>query len=242
MALNNMFQRPTEFNQRSVDNPATPAERAKEIWDAREGRLVTQAYNWRRATVLLGIVCVVLAVGLVWQSLKTQVIPYIVTVDKTTGEVQHAGAFTSNEYVPQEAEVKFFLTDFVKNARTIQLDPIVQQRTQAKAVAFLTKNSARKYLDVLNNENYKERRGSVTVTVHINTIQKVPESEASYQIRWTEEEYGIQSGAKKTNYMSGIFSYTMLPLENDEQLLTNPLGLFITGFDFSNDATQVNRK
>ena len=144
--------------------------------------------------------------------------------------------------MPQEAEIKFFLTDFVKNARTIQLDPVVQQRTQAKAMAFLTKNAARKFEDVKINENYHERRGNVTVSVHIISIQKVPESDSSYQIRWTEEEFGIQSGAKKITNMSGIFSYTMLPVQNDEQLLVNPLGLFISGFDFSNDASQVNRQ
>ena len=242
MAQSNKFQRPTEYNPRSTDNPTTPADRAREVWDSRVGKATVQAYNWRRATILLCVVCLVLACGLVWQSLKTQVIPYIVTVDKTTGEVQQAGAFTSNEYVPQEAEIKFFLTDFVKNARTIQLDPVVQQRTQAKAVAFLTKNAARKFEDVKINENYNERRGNVTVSVHIISIQKVPESDSSYQIRWTEEEFGIQSGTKKITNMSGIFSYTMLPVQNDEQLLVNPLGLFISGFDFSNDASQVNRK
>ena len=64
-------------------------------------------------------------------------------------------------------------------------------------------------------------------------------SETSYQVRWTEEEYGIRSGDKKTRNMSGVFSYTMLPVEG-EALQVNPLGLFIIGFDFSNDASQVN--
>ena len=58
-------------------------------------------------------------------------------------------------------------------------------------------------------------------------------------MRWTEEEFGITSGNKKVTNMSGIFSYTRLPVEK-EKLEINPLGLYITGFDFSNDASQVN--
>ena len=65
MASLNKFQRPEEFNPRSTDNPATPADRAREVWDARVGKATVQAYNWRRATILLCVVCLVLTCGLV---------------------------------------------------------------------------------------------------------------------------------------------------------------------------------
>lgn len=239
MSIQKMFRRPEKYNQSAGTNPATPAEKAAAVWDRRVGSAVTQAYNWRRATILMGIACLVLAGGLVVQSLKTQVIPYVVTVDKNTGEVEKAGAFTGADYTPGEAEKKYFITKFVLNARSVVLDPVAQTNDQREAVAYLTTNAANKYEMVKQNEKFDDKFGNCTVTPHIVSIQKVPDSETSYQVRWTEEEYGIRSGDKKTRNMSGVFSYTMLPVEGDA-LQVNPLGLFITGFDFSNDASQVN--
>ena len=237
-----MFHRPEKMNPQTVKNPATPAQRAEAVWDRRVGNAVTQAYNWRRATILFGCACVVLAGGLVVQSLKTQVIPYVVTVDKSTGEVEKAGAFVGQDYTPKEAEVKYFISNFIRNARSIQLDPVAQNQSQAMAQAFLTKNAASKYAAVQQNEGYANKFGKVTVTVQIKTIQQIPDSESSYQVRWTEEEFGIQSGAKNIVNKSGIFTYTIIPVKEEEQLLRNPLGLYISGFDFSNDASDVTKK
>ena len=72
MSIQKMFKRPEKYSQSGVKNPATPAEKAAAVWDRRVGSAVTQAYNWRRATILMGIACLVLAGGLVVQSLKTQ--------------------------------------------------------------------------------------------------------------------------------------------------------------------------
>lgn len=229
------------MNPQTVKNPATPAQRAEAVWDRRVGNAVTQAYNWRRATILCAFSCVVLAGGLVVQSLKTQVIPYVVTVDKQTGEVEKAGAFVGQDYTPKEAETKYFISNFIKNARSIQLDPVAQNQAQALAQAFLTKNAASKFAAVQQNEGYREKFGKVTVSVNIKTIQKIPDSDSSYQVRWTEEEFGIQSGTKKTTNMSGVFSYAIIPVKEEEQLLRNPLGLYISGFDFSNDVSEVSK-
>lgn len=238
----NNNKRPENFNARSHPNPMTPADKARAVWDERVGSVVTQSYNWRRIALILCGLCVAFGLGLLYLASMTKVIPYVVTVDKTTGEVHQAGAFVSNDYEPQEKEIRYFLVNFISNARTIQLDPIAQNRAQVKAYAYLTQNAARKYQDIQISEKYAEKVGNKTVSVNIVSVTKVPESSSSYQIRWTEEEYDIRTGGKDTSHMSGVFTYTMLPVESDEQLLLNPLGLFISGFDFTSDVSEVNRK
>ena len=111
-----LFNQQEKFNTEQHKNPATPAERAEAVWDRRIGSAVVQAYNWRRISLGLIVVCIVLAAGLVWQSMKTTVIPYVVTVNETTGEIKKAGAFVEADYTPQEAEIKYFIAEFVKNA------------------------------------------------------------------------------------------------------------------------------
>ena len=202
----NSFRRPETFNANTHPNPMTPADKARAVWDERVGSVVVQNYNWRRVSLILCVICLVLTLGLVYQSSMTKVIPYVVTVDKTTGEVGQAGAFVNNEYEPREAEIRYFLVNFISNARTIQLDPIAQNRAQTKAYAYLTENAARKYQQIQLAEKYVEKVGNITTSISIVSVAQVPETTSSYQIRWIEEEYDIQTGGKKNTHMSGVFT------------------------------------
>jgi len=238
MALNSLFNQKEKYNHTQTRNPSTPAERAEAVWDRRIGSAAVQAHNWRRISLGLIVVCVVLSGGLVVQSTKSRVVPYVVTVDKSTGEVTKAGAFVNEDYTPQESEIKYFIAEFVKNSRSIGYDPVAYNNMQLKAAHYLTTTAAQKYKQVLKPEMEK-RLGQYTVSVKNISVQKVPESDASYLVRWIEEAVRINSSEYQEIPMSGTFSYTKLPVK-DEDLLINPLGLYITGFDFVQDAAVVN--
>lgn len=232
-----LFGQREKFNQPTNPNPASPAERAAAVWDRRIGSAVVQAYNWRRISLGLIVTCIVLAGGLVWQSMKTTVVPYVVTVNETTGEIKKAGAFVEADYTPQEPEIKYFIAEFVKNARSIGYDPVVYANQQTKAMAYMTQNAAQKYKNKYSDQQSKV--GKTTIAVKDLSVQKVPESESTFLVRWTEEEVDIRSASFRDIPMSGTFSYTMLPVEEDN-ILNNPLGIYITGFDFIQDVSNVN--
>lgn len=232
-----LFNQQEKFNKETIQNPASPAERAEAVWDRRIGSAAVQAYNWRRISLGLIVVCVILAGGLVWQSMKTKVIPYVVTVNETTGEIKKAGAFVEAEYTPQEAEIKYFIAEFVKNARSIGYDPVVYNNQQEKAMSYMTQEAAQKYQSKYSD--HKQKVGKSTVAIKNISVQKVPESQASFLVRWIEEEVDISTSSYKDVPMSGTFSYTMLPVK-EENILYNPLGIYITGFDFIQDISSVN--
>lgn len=153
MALKS-FRQPEKFSD--TGRTLSPAEQARATIDARIGGVVVQNYNWRRIAIGLLVACIALSIGLTVQSLKSQIIPYVVTVDKATGEVEKAGAFVSQDYTPQEAEVRYFIGQFIQNARSIQLDPVQQEKMQGKAYAYLTQAAAQKYAAIQRNEGFKE--------------------------------------------------------------------------------------
>ena len=152
MALD-IFKQPEKYSD--TTRKLNPAEKARETVDRRIGSVSEQAYNWRRIALGLLIACIVLSIGLTIQSLKSRIIPYVVTVDKSTGEVEKAGSLIAQEYTPQEAEVRYFIGQFIQNARNLQLDPVQQDKMQAKAYSFLTEGAARKYETIQENEGFK---------------------------------------------------------------------------------------
>ena len=81
-----MFRRPSVRYSRTPQ-PATPYQKAAQVWDERIGAARLQAKNWRLMAFGSLILSAGLALGLVWQSLRGTVTPWVVQVDRL-GEVQ----------------------------------------------------------------------------------------------------------------------------------------------------------
>lgn len=233
-----MFTRPERYTD---VKPKSPAEKAQAAWDEREGAIVVRMANLRRTIILLCVVCVVLAGGLVAQSLKASVVPYIVEVDTQNGRVRNAGLLQEEGYTPKEAETRYFLNQFLLHIREIPLDPVVYRTNLKNAYAFLTRDAAAKMSAELKNEKLAEKFGAKTVQVQI--ISCLPmEGSSSWQIRWNEEEFTIGSGQKTVTPMSGIFMVTNITPKEEQVLDVNPLGIYVSDFNWAKDATTGNKK
>ena len=232
-----IFKRPEKFTNFEEE---TPAARAARKWDEREGEIVVQNYHLRMTAFGLMAVIVILAVGLVYKSLSSTVMPYVVEVDTTSGAVRNVGTVeSSRNYEPGEAVHKYFLAKFLKNIREIPLDPIVYKEHLNEAYGFLTKNAGYKLQTMLATEKNAERFGSETVQINISTVLPL-EGGHSYQIRWTEEIFTIGSGEKKVTPYSGIFTIQNIKSDDELQLAINPIGLYISDFSWSKDASATN--
>jgi type IV secretory pathway TrbF-like protein len=55
---------------------------ARREWDERYGDLVLGKRNWQITSAGLMLLSLILAVGIVWMSARTKVIPFVVEVDK----------------------------------------------------------------------------------------------------------------------------------------------------------------
>src|SRR3546814_1109051 len=74
----------------ATPSPATPYQRAAQVWDERIGSARVQARSWRwMAFGCLGLALVVVS-GLLWQLGRSTVTPYVVEVD-TLGQVRAVG-------------------------------------------------------------------------------------------------------------------------------------------------------
>jgi type IV secretion system protein VirB5 len=76
-----MFRRPNiRYGQTPIAE--TPYQRAAQVWDDRIGSARVQARNWRLAFFGSLMLSGGLAAGLVWETLRGSVVPWVVQVDK----------------------------------------------------------------------------------------------------------------------------------------------------------------
>jgi type IV secretion system protein TrbF len=204
----------------------TPYLRASQAWDERIGSARVQARNWRLCA--LGCVLVSLAAvgGLVYQSSKSQVVPYVVEVD-TQGQVRAVGP-AQMTYVPSQALVQKHVSDFVRDIRTLPNDPVVLRQQWQRAYGMVTPRGGA-LLTALNRDQAPESKlGKQMVTVAVE--RALPMSEHSYDVRWSETTFGAQGEPLGTTHRSGMLQVKACPPKTAEALHVNPLGVCIDTF------------
>ena len=73
--------RPKESQPRAQAEQYNPYLAARREWDERYGDQITRAKNWRTMAALSGLVSLLATSGLIWMSVRSHVVPFVVLVD-----------------------------------------------------------------------------------------------------------------------------------------------------------------
>ena len=120
--------------------PDTPYHRAGQLWDMRIGDARVQAKNWRLMALGGLFLTVGLSSALVWQSLQSRVVPYVVEVDRL-GQAQ-AVARADAEYRPTDPQIAWHLGRFITHIRARSLDAVLMRHNWLAAYDFATARGA----------------------------------------------------------------------------------------------------
>lgn len=212
--------------------PVTPYLKAKEIWDNRIGNARLQAFNWRRAFFgLLGI-CGLLVIGIIYQSTKSSVAPYIVEVGPG-GEVLAVTKAIQANRSPNDAEIKYFISKWIKDVRQVPLDVVVKKQAWIAAYGSMRQKAAMKMNEIVKKDDPMAKIGQETVSITPTVILKM--SDTTFQVRWTEDVFSKEGSPKETYRMSGLISVDFSKPTTEKDIIANPLGLYITDFSWSKE-------
>lgn len=227
-----MFRRSsTRYGQ--TPEPVTPYQRASQVWDDRIGSARVQAKNWRLAFFGCLTLSDGLAGGLVWQSARGTVVPWVVQVDKL-GEAQ-AVAPAQAGYQPSDPQIAFHLARFIENVRTIPADPIVLRQDWLRAYDFTTDKGALVLNDYARGNDPFAQAGKVQVAVDVSSVIRA--SPDSFRVAWTERRY--QDGAlADTARWSAILTIAIQTPRTPDGLRKNPLGVFVDALNWSKELSQ----
>jgi type IV secretion system protein TrbF len=210
--------------------PETPYQRAGQLWDERIGSARVQARNWRlMAFGCLGLTSA-LTSGLLWQSLQSRVVPYVVQVDRL-GEAK-AVAPAEAGYHPTDPQVAWFLGRLISDVRSLSLDPVLMRKNWLEAYDFTTKRGAVFLGDYARSADPFGHVGERTVSVQVTSVVRA--SDRSFQVKWIETAYerGAQAG---TSHWTAILTVVLKAPSSADELRRNPLGLYVDAIDWSRE-------
>jgi type IV secretory pathway TrbF-like protein len=134
-----MFKRST-VRYGKTPGPETPYQKAGQVWDERIGSARVQATNWRLAFFGALALSGGLAGGLVWQSARGTITPWVVQVDRL-GQAQ-AIAPAVADYQPTDPQIAWHLARFIDEVRSIPADPVVLRQDWLDAYNYVTDKGA----------------------------------------------------------------------------------------------------
>ncbi|MBE1526815.1 type IV secretion system protein VirB5 [Sphingopyxis sp. OAS728] len=210
--------------------PGTPYQRAGQLWDDRIGSARVQARNWRLMAFGGLVLTVGLSSALVWQSMQSRVVPYVVEVDKL-GQAQ-AVTPADGAYRPTDPQIAWHLGRFITHVRARSLDPVLMREHWLSAYDFATERGALFLGEYARASNPFAEVGRRTVSVQVTSVVRA--SDDSFRINWTEQAYerGSLSG---TSRWTAVVTIKLEPPRSAEVLRKNPLGLYIDAIDWSRE-------
>ncbi len=195
-----MFRRPT-VRYGATPEPETPYQRAGQVWDERIGSARVQAMNWRLAFFAMLALSGGLAAGLVWQSARGTVTPWVVQVDRL-GQAQ-AEAPAVADYRPTDPQIAWHLARFIEEVRGIPADPVVLRQDWLEAYNYVTDKGALALNDYARTNDPFSKIGKAQVAVDVSSVIRA--SDDSFRVEWIERHY-VDDALAATERWSAILT------------------------------------
>lgn len=212
--------------------PTTPYQRAAQVWDDRIGSARVQAKNWRIAALGALSLAFLLAGALVWRTTQSFVTPYVIELSE--GGTARAIGPATERYNPSDAQIAFHLAEFIKNTRSVSIDPIIVRQNWMKAYAYATDRAAQTLNTYAREHDPFSEVGRRSVAVNVASVVRA--SDDSFTVRWRETAFrnGAETG---TSTHTATLSIIIDPPTDVETIHRNPLGLYVHGLNWSEDLT-----
>jgi len=179
------------------------------------------------------IVSAGLAGGLVWQSARGAVVPWVVQVDKL-GEAQAVAPAVADDQ-PSDAQIAWYLARFIEEVRSLPADPIIVRQNWLRAYDFTTTAGAAALNDYARADDPFAKVGRQQIAVDVSSVIRA--SPSSFRVAWVQRRY--QDGAlAATERWTAILSVVIQSPHDADRLRKNPLGIYVTAINWSKELSQ----
>ena len=194
--------------------------------------------------VVVAVLSFLLSIGItIYAVSQPDSIPVLVTMNDF-GETQYIGPVSKKNYqnfnVPEVA-VQAQVKEFVNLMNTLSTDKTVMKKSVNKTYHLLTSTTASKYSTLVKEDNPFKDFGSRTKEVLFQT-EPLKISGDTYQVDFQVVTRQLSGQMMSNESFRAVITVKMLQ-PSDEDIKDNPLGIYITAFDFKPiDTKALNTK
>jgi type IV secretion system protein TrbF len=204
---------------------SNPSVEARREWNDRYLDLV-RARRWWQITAVAELVLMgVLSGGLVALSLQHKTVPDVVDVDALGA----ATAVKPADAAPRPTDdriMRYQLVAFIRGARTVMTERAAMKRTLDQVYAY-ARGPARAFLDDHYRANNPfEVAKTYTVLPAVTSLLQL--SDRSWQVRWSEEQRGLDGVLLGRSQWEAVLSVETVPPTKADAIQANPFGLYVT--------------
>ena len=218
-------------SQAAVNEIYNPYLEARREWDERYGEFITRARNWRTVAVLCAFVALLGTAGVVWLSVRSQVVPFVVLIDSLGRPV--ASGLAEQTSVGDDRLRRAVIQQWLENVRMVTTDGISQRRAIDRVYAQIASGtSAQTFIsDYYRNDPPFKRAQTGTVAVDVKSV--LPTSDRTFEVDWIETSRDLYGNVNSTDHWKGTFSVALNPPSDERQARINPLGMYVTAASWS---------
>lgn len=214
-----------------LDSGTNPYLNAKAEWLERYGDYIAQKRNWQIVAILSLVITLVCVVFLGYIGSLNKLIPYVIEVDKL-GNTAKIG-IVQNIDLKNTNVIKYSLNTFIYDWRTVWGNANTQRKFIFDAYNYIEPNSKAFYFlnESYKNNNPFELSSKQNVRIKIKSI--LPQNISTWQVEWEEITTNlIEEKISDVSYR-GFFQIKQIPPTTEEEILKNPLGIFITDINYA---------
>ena len=224
-----MFRRPI-VRYGATPEPETPYQRAGQVWDDRIGSARVQAKNCRLAFFAMLALSGGLSAGLVWQSARGTITPWVVQVDRL-GQAQTVAPAVA-DYRPTDPQIAWHLARFIEEVRSIPDDPVVLRQNWLEAYNYVTDKGALALNDYARTNDPFSKIGKAQTSVDVSSVIRA--SNDSFRVEWVERHY-VDDALAATERWSAILTIVVQTPTDADRLKKNPLGVYVHSLNWSKE-------
>lgn len=207
------------------DYEETAAHRA---WDFQVERAHNGLLFWRSATLLSLALLTICFFFTIAHISKPKMIPYVVEIG-ADGSARFKGLLESQKITLNDAHIRHSLTNFISKARIVSVDPVATKRN-LRDIYFFATEAAQKVISAYAKENLdlSEKRN-----VHRDVVFELfePIGQNAWRAQWREDTR-VEGALTQQQRFSGVFNFMQEPPAAQAAAEINPLGFYITAFNF----------
>lgn len=200
--------------------------------------------KWARTSARIALAALLVAalsiVGNVYQASLPRSMPYVLQEmpDGSIGASQRLAP--AAEQRPDVPWVRYMLSRWISDTRSVTSDPRTQKEFQARAAALLAQGSpaesmVQAYYQAVNPYN----GGDARVSVKLNSVRPAPDTDRRYELDWIEETIDRQGRVVTHAHWNAVASVdysqqrVTVPGTADDPTYSNPYGMYITDLSWN---------